>query len=149
MQLRRLTEQFVYDTGSSAERGVNLGLILAAGFGDVGSAAARTAYELCDRSYQFSSLNALGEAGCDAGDNGDFSLWLRGSQNDNAFAEFLPEVIDQRAELSALERIGAMGQHLYAFHFCGAADSLIESAGCGLHAGFFEFAAQAFQFVFL
>ncbi len=71
------------------------------------------------------------------------------AKHHHAFAELLLEVVDQRAELAALERIGAVGQDFHAFNIGGAADCFIEAAGGGLHAGFFEFAAEALQFVFL
>ena len=85
----------------------------------------------------------------DAGDDGDFAFGLRGGQHHNAFAELLLEVVDERAQLAALERIGAVREHFDALHFDGALNSFIEAAGCGLHAGLFEFAAQALEFVFL
>ena len=78
-----------------------------------------------------------------------FSFGLRRSQNDYAFAEFLLEVVDQRAQLSALERVGAVRQHLDALHFDGALNGFVETAGRRLHAGLFEFAAQTLQLVFL
>ena len=56
----------------------------------------------------------------------DLALGLRRSQHHHALAEFLLQVVDQRAQLPALELIGAERHQLHALHFDGARQRFVQ-----------------------
>ena len=146
---RCLSQQLPDNPRRCLERRVDLGLVLAAGFGDLRLAAAGSADQLGDSANQLPGLDALGEAGRDSGDKGDLALRLRRGQYNHALAQLLLEVIDERAKLAALQRVGAQRYQAHALHFDATAHGLVQSAGGRLHARLFQFAAQALELVFL
>src|ERR1035441_2272895 len=131
------------------ERRVDLGSIPAAGFGDLRFAAAGAAYQFGHRAYQLAGLNALDKARRDSGDESDFAFRLRRGQYHHALAKFLLQIINQSPKLAALQRVGAEGYQAHALHVYGAGEGFVQRAGCRLHAGFFQLAAEALELVFL
>jgi hypothetical protein len=59
------------------------------------------------------------------------------------------QVVDQRAQLSALELIGAMRQDLHSLDVYGARHGFVQPARGRLHAHFFKLAAELLELVFL
>ena len=132
------------------ESRVDLRLVFAAGFGDVRLAAAGAADEFGDRADKFAGLDALDQAGRDAGDDGDFAFGLRGGEHHNALAELLLQVVDQRAQLAALERVGAMRKRLSRLSpRVARATASSRPPAADFMRDLFEFAAEALEFVFL
>ena len=121
----------------------------AAGFGNLGFAAARAADEFCYRSDKLASLNTLDQPRCNAGDERDFALRLRGGKHHDTLAQLLLQIIDKGAQLATFQRVGAQRDQAHAFHVRGAAERLIQRTGGGLHADFFKLAAEALDLVFL
>ena len=73
---------------------------------------------------------------------------MRRRQHHHAFAQLLLQIVYQGAQLAAFQRVGAQRNQAHTLHLDRATESFIESPGGGLHARFFQLAAQALELVF-
>ena len=144
---RGLAEQG-FDGGIAfAQRLVERLRIFAAGFGHVGTASAGAADLLRDLANDLAGLKFCGEVFGDADDDGNLAVGDR-ADDDHAGADLVAEVIDQGAELRAVEVIGAVGQNLDALHFLHVLIGAGHGRGGRLHANLVEFLAEFLELVF-
>ena len=78
-------------------------LLFAAGLGQFRLTAARSAHQLGDSPHQLACLDALDEAGRNSGDDGDLAFRLRGCNQHYCLAGLLFQVVNQCAQLAAIE----------------------------------------------
>src|SRR6185503_8109751 len=110
----KLAQQLRNDSRGSLKCRFDLGLILAPGFRDLRLATAGTTHEFGDCSDQLARLNALDEPRRNPGDNGNLAFGLSRGKHHHTLAQFLLQIVDQRAKLTAFEIVCAVRQHLHA-----------------------------------
>ena len=106
-----------FDGGVAFAEGLVEGLgVLASGFGHVGTASAGASDLLGYLADDFAGLEFGGEVLGDADDDGYLAVGNR-ADDDDAGADLVAEVIDQGAELGAVEVVGAVGEDFDALYF--------------------------------
>jgi hypothetical protein len=114
---RAIPQQLPNNPRRSLQRRIDLRLIFPAGLGNLRLAAARSADEFGHRAHQLARLNPLGQPRRHSGNQRDLALGLRGGQHHHALAQLLLQVVDQRPQLPALQRVGPQRHQLHALHF--------------------------------
>src|SRR5215469_3965604 len=118
---KKLCDEFL-DHGIALGQGrVECAGVFAAGFCHVGTAAAGTSNFLSDLGDDFSGLHTRSQVFGDADDERDLAV-ADGAKDDHSGANLVTKVIDECAQLGAVEVVSTCGQDFHAFHFAHVFD---------------------------